>query len=446
MPADGIESRPIPMGPLQWTICAIAAAGFAFDIYVILVMPLIVGPALADLGGLTPGMPAYNDWTGALFWVPAIAGGVFGLLGGYFTDRFGRLRVLTWSILLYSFSAVAAAYTTSLPWFLFFRTLTFVGMCVEFVAAIAWLAELFPYPRQRETVLGYTQVFSSTGGLLVSGVNYLANHFAESLPPIYGDHPAWRYTLISAVFPATLLVFVRPFLPESSIWREKRAAGTLRRPSIAELFRPAFRRTSIASAILFACGYGAGFGAFQQLPQIVPGIAEVAQLQPAARAKIVAGIQFIHEMGGLAGRVAMAALAVLIVARRTLLRIFLLPGLVIAPLVYIYPASHSLPWLGIGIFLVGFLTVAQYSFWGNYLPRVYPTYLRGTGESFAANVGGRMIGSSAAFVTTSLAKVMPADAVSTKFAYAATIVVFSVYALGLATSFLLPEPAQELPD
>ena len=44
----------------------------------------------------------------------------------------------------------------------------------------------------------------------------------------------------------------------------------------------------------------------------------------------------------------------------------------------------------------GFMTIAQFSFWGNYLPRVYPTYLRGTGESFAANVGGRMIGTSAA--------------------------------------------------
>ena len=42
------------------------------------------------------------------------------------------------------------------------------------------------------------------------------------------------------------------------------------------------------------------------------------------------------------------------------------------------------------------MTVAQFSFWGNYLPRVYPTHLRGTGESFAANVGGRMIGTSAA--------------------------------------------------
>jgi MFS family permease len=391
-------------------------------------------------------MRAYNDWTGALFWMPAIAGGVFGLLGGYLTDRFGRLRVLVWSILLYTLSAVAAAYTTSLPWFLFFRSLTFVGMCVEFVAAIAWLAELFPNPRQREQVLGYTQVFSSLGGLLVSAVNYLANHFAESLPPIYGSHPAWRYTLISAVLPAILLAFVRPFLPESPVWKEKRAAGKLRQPRIGELFRPAFRRTSIATAVLFACGYGAGFGAFQQLPQIVPGIADVAQLPPVARAKVVAGIQFIHEMGGLAGRVAMAALAVLVASRRVLLRSFLLPGIAIVPFVYFYAAVHDLLLLRIGIFLVGFLTVAQYSFWGNYLPRVYPTYLRGTGESFAANVGGRMFGSSAAYVTSSLAKVVPATAISVRFAYAAATVALFVYVLGFVTSFWLPEPAEKLPD
>ncbi len=48
---------------------------------------------------------------------------------------------------------------------LFFRTTTFVGVCVEFVAAVAWLAELFPDPKRREAVLGYTQAFSSLGGL-----------------------------------------------------------------------------------------------------------------------------------------------------------------------------------------------------------------------------------------------------------------------------------------
>jgi hypothetical protein len=91
--------------------------------------------------------------------------------------------------------------------------------------------------------------------------------------------------------------------------------------------------------------------------------------------------------------------------------------------------------------------VAQFSFWGNYLPRVYPTHLRGTGEGFAANIGGRMIGTSAALLTTQIAALMPAGPPSTKLAYAAAAVAFLVYALGLISSFWLPEPEhQELPE
>src|SRR5207253_2833212 len=65
---------------------------------------------------------------------------------------------------------------------------------------------------------------------------------------------------------------IRPFLPESPAWEEKRAAGTLRRPSILELFRPAYLRTSIVTAILIACCYACAFGAIQMTPQIVPGL------------------------------------------------------------------------------------------------------------------------------------------------------------------------------
>ena len=72
-------------------------------------------------------------------YVPAVAGGIFGLLGGYLTDLFGRRRVLVWSILLYAFSALAAGFSTSVEWLLFWRCCTFVGVCVEFVAAVAWL-------------------------------------------------------------------------------------------------------------------------------------------------------------------------------------------------------------------------------------------------------------------------------------------------------------------
>src|SRR6187399_1541311 len=99
--------------PLQWVICGIAALGFAFDSYELLMLPLIVRPALADLLHVPPNSLAVNDWVGTIQYVPAVCGGIFGLLGGYLTDLFGRRRVLVWSILLYAFSALFAAYSTS---------------------------------------------------------------------------------------------------------------------------------------------------------------------------------------------------------------------------------------------------------------------------------------------------------------------------------------------
>src|SRR4029079_4710543 len=82
--------------------------------------------------------------------------------------------ILTWSILLYAFSSFAACYSTSLTMLLVLRCTTFIGVCVEFVAAVAWLAELFREPPRRERVLGYTQAFSSIGGFMVAWVNGLA--------------------------------------------------------------------------------------------------------------------------------------------------------------------------------------------------------------------------------------------------------------------------------
>jgi hypothetical protein len=117
------------------------------------------------------------------------------------------------------------------------------------------------------------------------------------------------------------------------------------------------------------------------------------------------------------------------------------------PLIFIYPATSSLSGLKFGIFVAGLLTVAQFSFWGNYLPRVYPTHLRGTGEGFAANIGGRMIGTAAALLTTQLATVMPGNTPAVHLAYAAAAVAFLVYAGGFLLSFFLPEPSQQaLPE
>src|SRR6187200_1842935 len=191
--------------PIQWLICAIAAIGFAFDIYEILMLPLIVRPALLELTGAAPGSPQFQMWVGRLFYVPAFAGGIFGLLGGYLTDRLGRRRVLTYSILIYAVAAFLSGFSSSIEMLLLLRCFVFIGVCVEFVAAVAWLAELFPEATRREKVLGYTQACSSLGGIMVATVNGLCVAYAASLPALnlFGTladaHAPWRYTLMSGV-------------------------------------------------------------------------------------------------------------------------------------------------------------------------------------------------------------------------------------------------------
>ena len=447
MTFDTEHSAPPALTPVQWLICFVAAMGFAFDSYELLMLPLIIRPALSDLLGVAPNSLEVNAWVGTMLYVPAVAGGIFGLLGGYLTDLFGRRRVLVWSILLYGFSAMAAGYATSVEWLLLFRCTTFVGVCVEFVAAVAWLAEMFPHPKQRERVIGYTQAFGSIGGLLVTGVYFLVVTYSESLPEVLGGHAPWRYTLISGLIPAIPLMIIRPFLPESPTWHAKKLAGTLKRPSFAALFTPQFRRTTIVTTIMMACAYAAAFGAVQQMPRIVPGLAGVSELSGIAQEQTISVVQSFQEVGGLAGRLLLAFLAAVIISRRKLLWVFQIPGLILLPIVYVFAPTIGLPLAQWGILFIGIATIAQFSFWGNYLPRVFPTHLRGTGESFAANVGGRMIGTMAALVTVNLVAFMPGGTVPVQLAYAGAIVGTAAYAIGFTASFWLPEPQhQELPE
>jgi hypothetical protein len=348
-------------------------------------------------------------------------------------------------------------------------------------------------------VLGYTQAFSSIGGLLVAIANGIAISNALDFPSVQlpgflsflGEvkdvHAPWRYTLMSGLIPAIPLIVIRPFLPESPSWAKKLASGTLRRPSVAELFSPQLRRTTIVTTIMFACSFAAAFGAIQQMPQIVPGL---PQVQAAVEAKVatefpeekktalitklkaagkneadikravggeirkIAGpieqaaastATKVQEVGGLVGRFLLAVLVAFVASRRTLLRIFLLPGLIIMPIVFGWAAVTSVDYLHYGIFVAGLLTVAQFSFWGNYLPHVYPVHLRGTGESFAANIGGRLIGTSFAAVTQTIATWLTIDApYPTKVAYTAAGVAFTVYLINVIASFFLPEPKGEM--
>ena len=167
-------------------------------------------------------------------------------------------------------------------------------------------------------------------------------------------------------------------------------------------------------------------------------------------------MQFYQETGGLVGRFVLAFLATVIVSRRLLLWMFQVPALIIVPLVFLFPAAgkldpaYNLQACQWGIAAASFFVIAQFSFWGNYLPRIYPTHLRGTGESFAANVGARMFGTSAQGLTSYImapyliVALIPGLDRTANTAYAAAATAALLMILGVILTFWLPQPKEEV--
>ncbi len=482
----------------HWLIIIIASIGFLFDTYELLMTPLVAAPAIAELLKIPQNNPIVTEWVGRLLWISALCGGTFGLLGGWLVDKFGRKTIMALSIFVYAFSPFAAAYATSLPMFVFFRSTTFIGVCVEFVAAITWLAEVFEDKKQKEKWMGITQAFASLGGVAVTTMSVWITANAKtlshlSLPLALGatDPGSWRYLLMTGILPAIPIALLLPFVPESKVWKDRRAAGTLKRPSFGALFAPELRRVTLVTAALSACAYGIAFGALQvTVARVTPGLPELrdqskglaplrkegealntqlnamAPTDPARKEligkikenfgkqkpfiedvkKMSDKVQMHQEMGGLIGRILLAVLLIVGMSRVALLRVFQVPALIILPVTYfvLFKDGGTAFMLAYGV--CGLVVVAQFSYFGEYLPKVFPTHLRGTGGSFATNVGGRMIGTSMALVTTNfLAPALAGQGpvLPMHVAQAAGYVAVTMAVLSLLIGMMLPEPKAE---
>ena len=500
--ASPVTTSSSKLGPVvRALVLTVAAIGFLFDTYELLMFPVIGRDAISELrfqrgfSDLTPPERIeVQEWGGRMLWIAALSGGAFGLVGGWLIDRLGRKTIMIASILAYSLSPVAASYSTELWHLVLFRCTTFIGVCVEMVAAVTWLTELFHDKRSREVAIGWTLATASLGGILVTeAYNFIveASKTTGTLPAIpfpaghLADNVAWRFTLLTGLVPGAAILLLMPFVPESNVWKKRKMEGTLKRPSFGELFSPELRRTTVVTTVLSACGYAAAFGAIQMTPlNIVPGLPDLAaktsearsaleaaearvaaskngteeqrqraeqQLKEARRAQTETAqlvrarsgnIQRWQELGGLAGRILLAILLVF-VPSRTLIRLFLVPGVLLFPLTYFQLVHGDYVVFATSIFFCGLLTVAQFSFLSEFLPRVFPLHLRGTGGSFATNFGGRMIGTMAATLNTEFLSKQFGGTPPMQVASAAGVIGGSVYIVALLASFLLPSPPPE---
>ncbi|MSU66381.1 MAG: MFS transporter [Opitutus sp.] len=380
----------------HWTVFSIASLAWLFDCLDQQLFNLARGGAMEDLVGKAKAT-VYGPYTVSVFLLGWATGGlIFGALG----DRYGRARMLTICILLYSVCTGLSCLSTGFFDFCVYRFLTGLGVGGVFGLAVALVADSVP-DHTRAPALGMLQSLSAFGniaaGLIGMGIGALAS-IPFGLPP-------WKAMFLVGAFPAFMCVFIMGRMKEPKKWTDARAAGVLsgvKFGSYANLLgHPRWRKN--AWFALIGCSAGIiglwGIGNFH--PTIVGSIVNqklaASGLTPAQmaseRAFWTSAALLLQNVGAFCGMMTFAYIAQ-VKGRKLAFGLALLASFLATVMVFKGLRQFSqIFWM---IPIMGFGQIGVFGVFAIYLPELFPTSLRATGTSFCYNVG-RILAATAPF-------------------------------------------------
>ncbi len=409
-------------GPLL----ALAAAflGWLFDGFEIGLFPLIARPALLSMLG-PGGEGEIGLWMGritAAFLIGAALGGVaFGWLG----DRVGRVRAMSLSILCYSIFS-GAAFLAADPWHLaLFRFAAAIGMGGEWALGVALVMEVWP-ENHRPWLAGAIGAAANIG---MASVGIVAHIW-----PVTPD--SWRWMFLLGASPALLTFAIRLFVPESERWQQARDAAAqspadLRQAPLAAILSPPLLRRTLLGIGLTSVALIGTWGSVQWIPLWADQLAGGAVKGANATAQIISSAG--ATLGSLIAPILLGA-----VGRRQGYSLLCGLSLAVCAVLFRCPIDYGPSFLTL-VFLTGISTAAFYGWFPLYLPELFPTRVRATGQGLCFNAG-RIVAAVGALTSGQL--------VAHYGGYPQMgAIVTLVYLFGLAIIWLAPETrGQPLPE
>jgi len=372
---------------MQMTLLA-GFLGWMMDGYEQALFPTLAGPALksmvpADIATL--GTKAINGWVGgwmgiitAAFLVGAALGGAaFGWLG----DRIGRVKAMAWSILFYSVFSGVCYFATDPTHLAAARFMAALGMGGEWALGVALVMEAWP-ERHRSKMAGAIGMAANLGMVLVGCM-------ALAYP---ADGESWRIHFLIGASPAILTLVIRLFVPESEKWERsaaKEAASVAPvRSKIGEVFGGELRGGTIAGILMVSVVFVGTWGAVQWIPLWVSELAGPDNPRAKALAMVIVSV-------GACTSTFIAPLLLAKMRRRRGYQLLCLFALMATTWIYRTPADWSgdmlfgiFPWImAAKVFVLGMAATAFFGFFPLYLPELFPTRVRATGQGICYNTG-----------------------------------------------------------
>jgi MFS transporter, SHS family, sialic acid transporter len=406
----------------QWLVLAAAFLGWMFDGLEMGIFPLVARPALQTMIPASHGLAPdkfIGTWMGyitALFLVGAALGG---LMFGWLGDRIGRVRAMTLSILTYSiFSGLC--FFAQQPWHLgALRFIAAFGMGGEWSLGVALVMECWPRDK-RPLLAGVIGAASNVGFALIALVGYFFKVTPES----------WRWIMIAGAAPALLALAIQLVVPESERWKESVKEGASR--PIAEIFSSNMLKTTLLAIAFASVALIGTWGSVQWMPLWADQLTHGEVPRAKAVTQIISGIGAI--LGCLVG-----ALAAGKIGRRPAYFGLCLGSLLVCGYLFRFVNEYGSLFLFM-VFLAGATTAAFYGWLPLYLPELFPTRVRATGQGICFN-SGRILAAVGALVQGQLV-----SAYGGSYAKAGASITL-IYILGLCLIWLAPETRNRpLPD
>src|ERR1700752_4272434 len=384
------------------------AAGWALDGMDFMIYPLVIGTIIV-LWKVDPGT------AGLAGTVTLLSSAIGGWLGGYLADRIGRVRTLQITIIWFSFFSLVCAFAQNFDQLLVARALLGLGFGGEWAAGAVLMGEVIR-PQYRGRAVGSVQ----SGWAVGWGLAVLSQAVMFTLLPA---EEAWRWMFAIGALPALLVFFLRRYVEEPKIAAETLAKQKVSgdRPSLWEIFAGPIAKTTILAS-LAATGCQGGYYA---ITFWVPRF-----LTTERKLSIVGSTGYLATLiiGSFIGYLVGAWLADRI-GRRNLFLPFSLGAIAVVLLYTQLPLSNEVLWV-LG-FPLGFFASGYFSGMGAFLPGLYPTRLRGSGQGFCYNFG-RGIGALFPFLVGALSATTTLANAIAMFAVVAAAVFF-------IAAFALPE-------
>ena len=361
-----------------WLVLLVAWLGWMFDGMEMGLYSVLARPALKDLLNTTSDK-AIGPYVGimfALFLLGASLGGfIFGRLG----DKIGRVKTMIITVIMYAVFTGLTALTRNTFEFGACRFLGAMGMGGEWGLGVALVMET--WPNAKRPVLAGILGSSANVGFLVSS---LINLQFGSL--------GWRWIFCAGIVPALLTLVIRMSIREPERWVKARERGE--RPDLRQLLEPALLRNTILACLISSVAVIGTWGVFQWIPTWV---GSMVSKEVAARTVPLTAMYM--AFGQIVGAFLGGPLAEWI-GRRKSYALFSVGSLATAIPLWLTVHSYG-PQLIILVMLAGVFTTAFFGWLPLYLPELFPTRIRATGEGITFNFG-RIIAAFGVFQTGAL--------------------------------------------